>query len=87
MSPANQTTAGLDQAANDEVELQEIPPPIAVEEPVATLWRPKVTVWRVLFSATTLGLGTAKALLSALDETSSSPITIEWIGGVVVLLM
>ncbi|KAJ2934397.1 hypothetical protein H1R20_g2702, partial [Candolleomyces eurysporus] len=51
-------------------------------------WHPKVTAYRLTFSAVALGLGTSKALASA-SEGSRSPLstTIEWISGIVVLLL
>ncbi|RXW15582.1 hypothetical protein EST38_g10277 [Candolleomyces aberdarensis] len=51
-------------------------------------WHPKVTAYRLMLSAVTLGLGTSKALASASKTSQSSvSITIEWVGGIIFLLL
>jgi hypothetical protein len=51
-------------------------------------WHPKVTAYRLSFTAVTLGLGTSKAITSTTKGCGSAmSTTIEWISGVVVLLV
>jgi hypothetical protein len=49
-------------------------------------WHPKLTVYRLLIICLTAGSGLAKAILAYRGETTA-PITIEWVFGVVVLLV
>ncbi|KAF6753544.1 hypothetical protein DFP72DRAFT_901982 [Ephemerocybe angulata] len=51
------------------------------------LWHPKVTPYRAILSAVTLGLGIAKAVLSSQDGGTRTSVTIEWVSGVVVTLL
>ncbi|RXW22124.1 hypothetical protein EST38_g3748 [Candolleomyces aberdarensis] len=55
---------------------------IAFQNPT---WHPKVTVYRLTVVVVTFGLGTAKALLDR--PGSAVSVTIEWISGVVFLLL
>ena len=49
-------------------------------------WHPKITPYRLVVISTTLCLGTAKAVLTQQGR-SIAPITIEWIMGVVLVLV
>ena len=48
----------------------------------APAWHPKLTVSRFFVIASTLGLGTAKALMSSRGETAIA-VTIEWIMSII----
>ncbi|KAJ3505941.1 hypothetical protein NMY22_g17410 [Coprinellus aureogranulatus] len=50
-------------------------------------WHPKITPYRLIVTSLTIGLGTAKAMTSTSDGGSSTSVTIEWITGIVVLLL
>jgi hypothetical protein len=50
-------------------------------------WHPKVTPYRLLLSSLTIGLGTAKALSSTPSGDSATTVTLEWMIGVVLLLL
>ena len=52
----------------------------------AQSWHPKITPYRVAIISTTLCLGTVKAVLTQ-QGTSIAPITLEWIMGVVLMLV
>ena len=47
-------------------------------------WHPKVTAYRLTFVAVTIGLGTAKAVKAS---DSAVSVTIEWVSGIVILLL
>jgi hypothetical protein len=80
----------------DNIELDNLPRPpspparLPLDAPLAgnltdsSSWHPKATAYRLTFVAVTIGLGTAKAI-KASDSTVS--VTIEWIGGIVILLL
>ena len=50
-------------------------------------WHPKITPYRLLVTALTIGLGTAKAVASTSDGGSATSVTIEWVTGIVMLLL
>lgn len=50
-------------------------------------WHPRITAYRVLVTALTVGLGTTKAVASTSDAGSATSVTVEWITGIVVLLL
>ncbi|TEB33259.1 hypothetical protein FA13DRAFT_196916 [Coprinellus micaceus] len=50
-------------------------------------WHPKITVYRLLVTALTIGLGTAKAITSTPTGGSSCSVTLEWISGIIILIL
>ncbi|KDR71927.1 hypothetical protein GALMADRAFT_253721 [Galerina marginata CBS 339.88] len=51
------------------------------------LWHPKVTPYRLIVLSTTIGLGTAKAILAQEGSAQYVSTTFEWIGGTVIFLI
>jgi hypothetical protein len=49
-------------------------------------WHPRITISRLFVLVSTLGLGTAKAVMSYRGDTIA-PVTIEWITTIVLFLM
>ncbi|KAH6907467.1 hypothetical protein BKA70DRAFT_1189447 [Coprinopsis sp. MPI-PUGE-AT-0042] len=60
--------------------------PLAGQQSAIPRWHPKVTVARLFVILSTLGLGTAKAVMSYEGDTVA-PVTIEWITTIVIFLI
>lgn len=69
---------------SDEIELHIIPT-LDPADPLAlvTSWHPKLSIYRLLVLLSTIGFGTAKAILTYRGETLA-PITLEWLFTVVI---
>lgn len=87
--------AALPFAEVDDIELDSLPRPPPTPPPfniahagneanVSSSWHPKLTAYRFTFVAVTIALGTAKA---ARQSSSAASVTIEWVSGIVVLLL